>query len=454
MSLNSFDGARVHIVGVGGAGMSGVATMLVEMGALVSGSDAVDSDALRALRGIGVEVHVGHDAHNGEGADFITWSPAVARENREVARSIASGAEPLARAQMLARLAALSPMIGLTGTHGKTTATSMMVHVMLAAGRDCSRLLGAPVTGAGANGHWGADELILEVDESYGSFALVTPMALGLLNVEADHLDHYGSLDALEEAFTSLVDRTTGPVVVWTSDAGAQRVASRSQREVTTVGLSGADVVVDTMELRRRSSSFSFLRHGRRSDVELQVTGEHNVANAAVVATLALELGVELDAVTTGLRSFQGAPRRFQPRGTWHGIDLYEDYAHLPGEVVATIRATRAAGYERVGIVFQPHRVTRTLNLVHDFSGAFAGVSQLVVTDIYTAGESNPAGVTGQIVSEAVERHSGSPVTHYIALLDDVPALIEGWVGKVDVVLFVGAGDVAGVIDHLEGVQG
>jgi len=205
----------------GGAGMSGVARLLVERGARVSGSDAQDSSALEGLRALGVDVYVGHDAHHGADADVVLWSPAIATDNPELAAARARGALMMNRAALFGELATEQRVLGLTGTHGKTTATSMLVQVLFASGRDDGRLLGVEVLGVGANGHFGSDDLVVELDESYGTFAEVAPYALGLLNVEPDHLDHYGSLDALEEAFAALVERTSGPVVVW-SDDGAR----------------------------------------------------------------------------------------------------------------------------------------------------------------------------------------------------------------------------------------
>ena len=448
----SLGGSRVHIVGVGGAGMSGLARLLIEMGTLVSGSDAVDSAVLTGLRDAGATIVVGHAARNATGAQFVTWSPAIASDNVEIVGAVSHGARALSRAQMLSMLGAESRVIGLTGTHGKTTATSMMALVMHSAGRDCSRLLGAEVIGLGSNGHWGDAELILEVDESYGTFSLLSPYALGVLNIEADHLDHYGTLDALEGAFCELVDRSTGPVVAWANDPGVRRTLESVRRTVSRVGTGGdLDWNVSRVELARHGSSFRLEGGSLALDLELAVIGAHNVANAAVVASLAMELGVSADAVARGLRAFVGAPRRFQYRGKWGGVEVYEDYAHLPGEIAATIGATRAAGYERIGVIFQPHRVTRTLHLVDDFGRAFDGASLVVVTDIYPAGEPNPSGVSGEVVERSIREQRPHLRTIYCASLDDVPSEVQGHHADLDIVLLLGAGDVASVASHLDG---
>ena len=447
-------GARVHIVGVGGAGMSGLARLLVESGATVSGSDLADSSLIEALRAVGVSISIGHEAQNVAHADVVLWSPAVSNENVEVVTARDNGVVALSRAEVLAELAQVRPVIGLTGTHGKTTATSMMVHVLAADHRDAGRLLGADVLGIGANGHWGSGEIVLEVDESYGTFGLVQPRALGLLNVEADHLDHYGTLAALEGAFAQLIERTTGPVVAWSDDGGSQRVAALASREVGRVGTAtGNDWLVSDVLLSPHGSSFTIEGPGINVALTLNVTGVHNVADAAVVAVLATQVGVSNGAVGTGLAAFQGAPRRYDLLGSWRGVDVYESYAHLPGEIAAILKATRAAGYERIAAVFQPHRVTRTLSLVDDFAPSFDLVATVIVTDIYHAGEPNPTGVTGEVIAEAIRKRGAGVTTIYCPSMNDVPEVLETVHDESDVVVLLGAGDVASIASRLRGMS-
>ncbi len=443
---------RVHVVGVGGAGMSGMALLLAEMGATVSGSDAVASSVLDELRVHNVTTFVGHRASNVEGAAVLLWSPAIGLDNVEMVVARDAGVVLVPRARALAELSSMKRVIGLTGTHGKTTATSMMVQVALAAGRDDGWLVGAPVVGVGANGHWGEGDLIVELDESYGTFGEVTPFALGLLNVESDHLDHYGALEVLEAAFGDLVIRTSGPVVAWGEDAGVARVLANSRHDVVLVGTSDSfEWRVSNVVLERRHASFELRGKGERLDVSLRVTGAHNVANAAVVAVLARSLGIDAASIVQGLANFVGAPRRYQFRGAWRGVDVYEDYAHLPGEIAATLAATRATGYERMTVVFQPHRVTRTLSLVDQFAPAFVGARHVVVTDLYRAGEANPHGVTGEVVARALRRYDPSLDTTYCGELALVPGVLEGLVEDSDVILVLGAGDVGSIITSLPG---
>ena len=443
-------GVRVHVVGVGGAGMSGMAMLLSEYGAVVSGSDAASSTIFDDLRARHVTTFEGHDARSVEGAEVVLWSPAVASDNVELVAARENGARLVPRASAFEELSSLKRVVGFTGTHGKTTATSMMVQVSLAAGRDDAWLLGAPVLGVGAQGHWGEGDLLLEVDESYGTFGELHPYGLGITNVEPDHLDYYGSVDALERAFADLVARTSGPVVAWSDDPGARRVVA-SRSGVVLVG-SDADATwrVSDVALARRGATFT-LRGPSALEIELRVTGALNVANASVVAVLAHEVGIADEAIVRGLSNFMGAPRRYQYRGVWRGADVYEDYAHLPGEIAATIAATLAAGYERITVVFQPHRVTRTLALVDQFAPAFVGARHVIVTDVYRAGEANPSGVTGELIANALLSFDPTLDTLYCADLGLVDELLEHLVDDSDVILVLGAGDVGSIIATLPG---
>lgn len=429
--------------------MSGLALLLSEFGCEVNGSDAHDGPVLEHLRRAGVAVMVGHDASYGADADVVLWSPAVRLDHVELEAARQRGAKLATRAEVFAALGTMARVVGITGTHGKTTATSMLVHITHDAGRDDGRLLGAEVRGIGANGHWGVDDLLVEVDESYGTFVQLAPYALGLLNVEADHLDHYGSLERLEEAFIALVERTTGPVVAWADDHGAAQVARNCLREVTLVGTDPAfEWSVRDAVLERRGSTFTLVGPSTELPLRLNVPGHHNIANAAVAATLALALGVGPRAVAHGLAAFGGAPRRFELRGTWRGADVIEDYAHLPGEIAATLEAARAAGYHRVAVVFQPHRVSRTLAVGDAFAPAFDQADVVLVTDLYTAGEANPNGVDGEHVAGPLRRRRGANVVHYTPTFDDVIECLES-LEEVDALFILGAGDVSDVIASL-----
>jgi UDP-N-acetylmuramate--alanine ligase len=431
--------------------MSGVALLLLEKGCVVSGSDAVDSTTLRELESAGVTVYRGHDECHGLDAQVVLWSPAISDDNVELVSAKRRGARLISRGELLGELAASTRVIGLTGTHGKTTATSMMVHVARAAGRDDARLLGAPVLGVGANGHYAPGDLILEVDESYGSFARLSPFSLGLLNVEADHLDHYGTLENLEAAFEALIERTSGPVVVF-DEPGTRRVLSRGHAQVALVSFEqDSPWRVRDVRLERRGASFTLDGPDGHLDVALAVTGRHNVTNAATVAVLARSLGIASEHVSEGLIQFRGAPRRFEHLGSWRGVEVIQDYAHLPGEVRATIAACVGVRYERIGVVFQPHRYTRTEKLASAFANAFDGCSLLVVTDIYGAGEMNHSDITGEVVADAVRATKPTFEVDYAATFADVVEVLNVAGERLDVLLLVGAGDVVALVDMLPG---
>ncbi len=442
------DGVRVHIVGVGGAGMSALAVLLTGMGCQVSGCDATSGPVLAELVQRGVGAAARHDASHVHDVDVVLWSPAVREDNEELVAARERGLVMMSRPRVLGELSSRSRVVGVTGTHGKTTATSMLVHIMRAAGRDDSRLVGAPVRGVGFSGYFGTGDLLMEVDESFGAFAELSPFALGLLNVEADHLDHYGSLKALEGAFADVVTRTTGPVVIWGDDPGAARVADLAGRDFVRVGTGVDDDwrLVD-VQLSRRGAS-AHLIGTDEVEIDLAVTGRHNLANAAVAAVLAMSLGVDAASVSEGLRAFRGAPRRFDHVAQWRQIDVVEDYAHLPGEIAATVDAAHDAGYERVVAIFQPHRVTRTVSVGAAFAPAFDLVDDVIVTDIYTAGEENPDALTGDVVARYV-RDRGRTRAHYAGELRDAAATLERVARDADLVLIIGAGDVAKVLDYL-----
>ena len=435
---------RVHIIGIGGAGMSGLARVLAGQGYRVSGCDTNFSPVLQSLDDEGIAVFAEHDARHVEDTDLLLWSPAVASDNPERVRAAELGVATLDRASMLAKLGNETNLIGVTGTHGKTTATSMLAWIMEESGRNVGRLLGADIRGLGSNGHFGPEGLVVEVDESYGTFAQVSPSSLALLNIEADHLDYYGNLQALETAFQELTQRTAGPVVYYRSDPGARRVGDALDGAIG-VG-SGGDWLIEEIELDRRGARFTLTAKEKALPISLQVTGRHNVANAAVVAVLAHEIGVDDESIVRGLSKFQGAPRRFEFRGSHNEVDIYEDYAHLPGEITATLDAARDAGYERIGVVFQPHRVTRTMALAGELATALGSAEWVIVTDIYDAGEENKGGVTGELVATPLK------VINEESLYK--PALASIWDSlldrpRVDAIFFLGAGDIAQVIPEL-----
>ena len=442
----------VHIIGIGGAGMSAFALVLSQMGHRVSGSDLRESPVVERLRRHGVTVAIGHDASNIEGASIVTASPAVAHDNVELLEAQSRGARVVARAEMMAAISSLRRTLAVAGTHGKTTTSSMLSLILVEARVSPSFLLGADVTGVGANAVWGDGELlVIEADESYGSFQSLSPAVCVLTNIEADHLDHYGTLRELEDAFEDLLRRTTDATAVMADDPGAARVGERvGALRVGTHGV--VDALISEVETGRSSSSFT-LGLPSTATVRLRVgaPGLHNVRNAAMAAVTASLAGISASAIVDGLARFAGVPRRFEFRGEVDGIVFVDDYAHLPTEVAATLAAAREGGFERVIAVFQPHRFTRTAAVATAFAESFLQADEVVVTGIYSAGEAPIPGINGELVANAVRSVLGPSRVHYVEERAQVADVVDALLAPGDVCVTMGAGDLTTLPDELLG---
>lgn len=446
---------RIHIVGIGGAGMSAMAQLLAEMGHRVSGSDLRESPVLDRLRRAGVAAHAGHRATNVGDVDLVTASPAVPATNPELMAAEERGIAVASRPMMLGALSRTRSTLAVAGTHGKTTTSSMLALILLEAGLDPSFLLGADVAGIGASAVWGSGQwFVVEADESYGAFGLMEPDRVVLTNVEPDHLDYYVTLDDLEAAFEELVARSSQRSVVMADDAGARRVGERGGAQL--VGsFAGADILIDEINLERASSSFTLcLPDGRRLPIQVAAPGRHNVANAAIAAAAAVSIGVEATAITTGLRRFAGVPRRFEFRGEVAGVTFVDDYAHLPSEVEATIQAALAGEYTRVVAVFQPHRYTRTQAVAVGFAESFGGADMVVVTDVYSAGEEPIPGVTGRLVAAGVADAIGEARVYYVPEVEHVAPFVAEMLEPGDLCLTMGAGNLTLVPDEIQEILG
>ena len=442
----------VHIIGIGGAGMSAFALVLRQMGHSVSGSDLRESPVLDRLRRSGVEVAVGHDATNVKHAAVVTASPAVAESNVELLEARRAGSVVVGRAQMMAAIASQRQTLAVAGTHGKTTTSSMLSLILVAAGVSPSFLLGADVTGVGANALWGeGDLLVIEADESYGSFAQLQPAITALTNIEADHLDHYGTVNDLEAAFEGLLRRSTRATIVMADDAGAARVGAAVGALRVGVG-PDVDVAIAGIETSRASSSFT-MTWPDEPPLSLRVgaPGLHNVRNAAMAAATAHAAGIERAAIVEGLARFAGVPRRYEFRGEADGIVFVDDYAHLPAEVAATLAAAAEGGFDRIVAVFQPHRFTRTSAVATGFAESFGVADEVVITGIYSAGETPIPGVQGTLVANAVRSVLGLERVHYVEERDLVVDLVDSLLTPGDLCLTMGAGDLTTLPDELLG---
>lgn len=441
---------HVHVVGIGGAGMSAIALVLRAMGHEVSGSDLKDSPVTARLRSRGISVALGHRSEHVEGADVVTFSPAVQPENPELAAARSRRMRVVPRAQMLAAICATRRCLAVAGTHGKTTTASMLSLILVEAGMRPSFLIGADVNEIGTNAVWDAGEwLVVEADESYGTFQAIKPDLAVLTSVEPDHLDYYGTFDALRDAFARFTGSARDGAVVCADDEEAAAIGHASG--AAGVGLSpGASYRMEALEQSRSATSFTL----RGPDTELGplrigVPGVHNARNAAVATVAALRAGAPFAAAQAALARFAGVTRRFEFRGQARGVTFVDDYAHLPGEVRVALATARTGGWARVVAVFQPHRFTRTAALAGEFGDAFADADALVVTDVYSAGERPVPGVSGRLVADAVRARDPRLPVSYAPARDELRQVVAALLRPGDLCLTLGAGDLTTLPDEL-----
>jgi UDP-N-acetylmuramate--alanine ligase len=441
---------RVHVVGIGGAGMSAIALVLKEMGHTVSGSDLKDSAVTQRLRARGIEVAVGHAAEHVGEADVVTSSPAVGPNNPELQTARARGVLVVPRSEMLAAICATRRCLAVAGTHGKTTTASMLSLILVEAGMRPSFVIGADVNEIGSNAVWDTgDWLVVEADESYGTFRALRPDLAVLTSVEPDHLDYYRTFDALRDAFAAFVGEAGDGAVVCADDP--QAAAIGRDTGARSVGMDErADYRMGAFEQSRSSVSFTLQGpEGELGPLRVGVPGIHNARNAAVAAVAALHAGAPYAAAQAALERFAGVTRRFEFRGEGNGVTFVDDYAHLPGEVRVALATAKAGGWTRVVAVFQPHRFTRTAALADQFGSAFSAADALVVTDVYSAGEPAVPGVSGRLVVDAVRAQDPQLLVVYAPGWEELRRVVAGLLRPGDLCLTLGAGDLTTLPDEL-----
>lgn len=436
-----------HFIGVGGAGMSGLAKVLHDRGATVSGSDLRMSRYAQALRDAGVTVHIGHDASNLGDPEIVVVSSAIPESNPELAEARRRGIRVWQRARMLAELAGAQRTIAVAGTHGKTSTSSMAAAALASMGLDPTFLIGGEINDVGSNAGCGSGEFyVVEADESDGSFLELSPYVGIVTNVEADHLDHYGTLDAVVEAFRAFVSKIdpAGMAVLCADDATLMSLRDACPGRVIRYGRSAdADARLEAVEQISGGVRFAVaFRDGRRVTVDLGVPGEHMALNATGVLAALWALGLDVDAAAAGIASFSGVKRRFERVGEVAGVTVVDDYAHHPTEVRATLRAARGAGFRRVWVVFQPHRYTRTATLGRDFGGSFSDADRVVLMDVYSAGEAPVPGVSGKTVLDALLLAHPRARAAYFPHRGDIASYVADRARPGDLVMTMGAGDV------------
>jgi UDP-N-acetylmuramate--alanine ligase len=445
---------RVHFVGVGGVGMCGLAELLQSQGYRVSGTDLREGPTLTHLRGLGVRVDVGHEARHAADADVVVFSSAVARDNPELVEAERRKVPVIRRAEMLAEVMRLKEGIAVAGTHGKTTTTSLVAHVLDAAGLDPTAVIGGRVLGSSPAEHaYGArigqgDVLVAEADESDGSFLRLAPVVAVITNIDPEHLDHYGSETALREAFVAFANRVPfwGASIVCLDHPGVQSILPALTRRVISYGFaSQADWVATDVETSGWGTRFTVRHRGeKQGEVHLALAGRHNVANALAALAVAGELDVPFAVAAEALGGFGGIERRFQLLGEARGVRVVDDYGHHPAEIRATLAAARGVHEGRVVVAFQPHRYTRTRDLLGEFATAFNDADVLFVTGIYPAGEAPLPGVTSEALAEAVRTHGHRDV-RLVPELRDLPGALVPALAAGDLVITLGAGSIAGV---------
>jgi UDP-N-acetylmuramate--alanine ligase len=454
---------RVHFVGVGGIGMSGIAELLANLGYEVSGSDVKASDVTARLQQrLNVRVLEGHAAGNVGDADVVVVSSAVRRSNPEIVEAERRGIPVIARAEMLAELMRLHFAVAVAGSHGKTTTTSMVAVVLERAGLDPTALIGGRLSVFGSNARLGDSEyMVAEADESDRSFLLLWPSIAVVTNVDREHMESYRSFDELQQAFADFANKVPfyGSVVACADDANLMAVVPRLKRRVVTYGLdnaaaniAGRDVEVGVFggrcAVHRQSASLgtSFRRSERQGTelmgrLELSVPGRHNLQNALAAVAVGDCLGLAFADVAGALRDFAGAERRFERHGEAAGVLLVDDYGHHPTEIAAVLAAARSALNRRLIVAFQPHRYSRTAQLLEEFGPALKDADEIVLTDIYAASEEPIPGITLETFADAVRRGSGRPV-HVVHSLDEVIPRVMDIVHAGDAVITLGAGSI------------
>lgn len=453
---------QIHLVGIGGAGMSGIAEVLLTMGYKVTGSDLQTSDTTRRLEELGGKIFIGHQESNVGEAQVVVISSAVAAGNPEVVAAKTRQIPVIPRAEMLAELMRLKFGVAIAGAHGKTTTTSMVANVLAQGGLDPTMVIGGKVNALGSHARLGRGELLVaEADESDGSFLRLSPTIVAVTNLDREHLDHYGSMERINESFLEFINKIPfyGLAVLCADDERLRALFPHIVKRYHTYGLHERDGVspdFKATDISLKQWGGEFRAHFRGKNLgpfRLAVPGIHNVSNALVAIAIGVELEIPVDLIRKGLAAFTGVERRFHLRGETGGIMVVDDYGHHPTEVRATLAAAKQGWDRRLVVLFQPHRYTRTRDCVEDFAHAFDHADQLFITEIYAAGEQPIPGVSGEKLVETIRAAGHSSVT-FIERKESMPDQVLPHLKPGDLVLTLGAGDIwkagTGILARLE----
>lgn len=440
---------HIHMVGIGGIGMSGMAEILLQKGYTVSGSDASMGETIERLRELGAKVSIGHDEKHIEGADVVVYTSAVqAMENIETRAALEKDIPVIKRAEMLAELMRMKYGVGIAGTHGKTTTTTMSGHVIQEGNFDPTIIVGGKVHSfSKTNAVVGkGDIIIVEADEFDRTFLRLTPSLAVITNIEAEHLDIYDNLSDVKEAFIEFANKVPfyGAVILCLDDPNVRSIIPHIDRRTLTYGLTPqAKIRATNIEINHFNSTFTVVKDREKlGEVQLQAPGEHNIKNALAAVAAGLELGMDFEAIKAGLERFQGVFRRFQLKADKDEVLVIDDYAHHPTEVRATLSAARKGWQDRrIVAVFQPHLYSRTQELHTEFGLSFFDAEVSVITDVYPSREEPIEGVSGKLIADSAKEH-GHQQVHYVEDKADLPARLKEIVEPGDVVITMGAGDI------------
>ena len=448
---------KCHIVGIGGPGMSAIGRLLVEMGHLVTGSDLYESEVIDDLRQRGAQISIGHSEAAVHGADVVTYSTAIPSTNVELIEARRIGLETRHRSGMLASLCAATRAVGVAGTHGKTTTTALITAMTTAGGLHPSSIVGADVLGDSASVYGDGSLLVIEADESDGTLDVLPLSCLVVTNIDIDHLDYFGTFDAIKTCFAESIERTPGFVVLNADDEGSTDIvrALGNDNRVTTFGWSeNSTVRITSTQPHSNGTSVEVQIAGQSYRCALSLRGEHNAMNFAAALAMSIQLGVDPDVACTAAESFRGVARRFTERGEFRGSLLIDDYAHLPAEISATIDAVRShpALTGRVVAVFQPNRYHRIATMADSYADCFTHADRIVITDVYASGTQKIEGVTGELIVNAIRSaHHGADVV-WAQSRSDTVAAVESWITPGDICVSMGCGDIESFPDDLCGV--
>ncbi|MBI4482486.1 MAG: UDP-N-acetylmuramate--L-alanine ligase [Acidobacteria bacterium] len=444
---------KIHFVGIGGIGMSGIAEVLLNLGYKVTGSDQKLSPVTERLKSLGGEVQEGHRSQHVQDANVVVISSAVPGDNVEVLEARRRNIPVISRAEMLAELMRLKYGIAVAGAHGKTTTTSMVSTVLVGAGLDPTVVIGGRLNTLGSNAKLGSgDFMVAEADESDGSFLRLSPTLAVITNIDREHLDYYRDLDHIKSAFLTFANKVPfyGAAILCLDDPNVRSILPQIERRQITYGSAPqADLVAAQMQFSRNSTRFAVRARGEiLGDIQLRIPGHHNVLNALAAVAVGLDLEIPFETIRQALGGFWGADRRFQWKGEVDGVAVVDDYGHHPTEIVSTLNAARQFSDGRLVVIFQPHRFTRTKFLFEEFSRSFGQADILVVTRIYAAGEKPLEGVHSEALVAQIKKQGHGDVT-YIDQLSDVVPLLKDKLRPGDLVLTLGAGDVWKVGEEL-----